>query len=226
MTLRHFGRLPSVPDAKDKLFAMDAPHPSRAVPLAKTWRYAHPVLDQGSHPFCVAYAWTAMLLASPISAKKGFPFGNPLGIKNFAANLYDQAQQLDGIPGTDYEGTTVRGGAKALKANNYVVSYLWGINADTVGRYILSRGPVVIGVDWYLGMMDLKPDKIARMTGGALGGHAALLIGYDSRRAMFRVLNSWGASWGANGRCWLPADTLERLLRDGGEACSAIEVPR
>jgi C1A family cysteine protease len=37
-----------------------------------------------------------------------------------------------------------------------------------------------------------------------LGGHALLVVGYDRRRRLFLVRNSWGSRWGLEGYCLLP----------------------
>jgi C1A family cysteine protease len=41
-----------------------------------------------------------------------------------------------------------------------------------------------------------------------LGGHAVLCVGYDSRRKLFIVRNSWGNKWGLAGYCKMPFDYL------------------
>jgi len=43
-----------------------------------------------------------------------------------------------------------------------------------------------------------------------------------ARRA-FRAINSWGRSWGQNGRFWIRQDDLMLLLQEDGEACAAVE---
>jgi len=37
-----------------------------------------------------------------------------------------------------------------------------------------------------------------------LGGHAMLMVGYDLKKQLFLVRNSWGPDWGINGYCWMP----------------------
>jgi hypothetical protein len=55
------------------------------------------------------------------------------------------------------------------------------------------------------------------------GGHAYLLRGVDTRRALARCSNSWGDSWGLSGEFLLPFRDLERLIHEDGEACAAVE---
>lgn len=40
------------------------------------------------------------------------------------------------------------------------------------------------------------------------GGHAVALIGYDSKRKLFEIRNSWGTEWGDAGHFWMPYATL------------------
>ena len=42
-----------------------------------------------------------------------------------------------------------------------------------------------------------------------LGGHAVLLVGYDSLAQRFIARNSWGTSWGANGYFYMPYDVIK-----------------
>ncbi|KAI8904905.1 hypothetical protein DFJ77DRAFT_515124 [Powellomyces hirtus] len=42
------------------------------------------------------------------------------------------------------------------------------------------------------------------------GGHAMLLVGYSSRTKKFKVMNSWGETWGARGYCYIP----EKMILD------------
>ncbi len=41
-----------------------------------------------------------------------------------------------------------------------------------------------------------------------LGGHAVLIVGYDTDSARFIVMNSWGNSWGQNGYFTIPFEYL------------------
>ena len=40
--------------------------------------------------------------------------------------------------------------------------------------------------------------------GKVLGGHAIVFCGYDDAKKAFRMVNSWGKSWGEEGFGWLP----------------------
>jgi C1A family cysteine protease len=46
--------------------------------------------------------------------------------------------------------------------------------------------------------------------GKVVGGHCVVAVGYDDKKRMFIIRNSWGADWGIKGYCMMP---FEYLLR-------------
>ncbi len=76
---------------------------------------------------------------------------------------------------------------------------------DTI-RWELACGyPVVIGVRVYPGFEGVGADAVIPMPDGAqVGGHAVCVVGYNDTRGALLIQNSWGTSWGARGRAWLP----------------------
>jgi C1A family cysteine protease len=59
-----------------------------------------------------------------------------------------------------------------------------------------------------------------------LGGHAMLCVGYDDSKSCFIVRNSWGATWGNNGYCYIPYNYLTdvRLAGDFWEITKVEET--
>jgi hypothetical protein len=60
-----------------------------------------------------------------------------------------------------------------------------------------------------------------------LRGHALCVIGYDDRRygGAFRVVNSFGKSWGDGGFCWIRYADLARFTRYGYRISAADSAP-
>jgi len=171
-------------------------------------------LDQGSQPHCVGFAWRQWLASAPLMTKAGPQ----------SEIIYHAAQQCDEWPGQGYAGTSVRAGAKVLQTLGHVMSYVWAFTADDVATWLLSgRGTVVAGTTWTTGMMRPNVNGFIVPDGGTVGGHAYLITGYNRVSGTFRVLNSWSADWGDNGRAWIAGEHLDMLIRDGGEACTAQE---
>lgn len=214
MTTEHaLGRL-YVPDERDKAY------PMRALVSAESprkWRYHRtgPVLDQGNKPHCVGASWQQWLASDPIRT-----YGPKM------ADIYHAAQKIDEWPGEGYAGTSVRAGVQVLEGLGYVEGYHWAWDAATVADFVLSKGTVVLGTNWYEQMF--MPDKkgLIYPSGANRGGHAYLCVGYNSIRGLFRILNSWGEAWGEKGRAWIQGEDLARLLSEDGEACAAVEKRR
>lgn len=187
-------------------------------PRTKTqvWNLPSHLLNQGSTNSCVGHACAHFILAAPRMDVSVDPIAT-----------WHRAQQLDEIPnneGTD-GGTSVRAGFKALQEQGLITGdYRWAAGAEDALRFILNRGPIVIGSRWYPGMV--RPQNgVLRLTGtpDPSMGHAYLLFGFDGSKDAFLVANSWGTTWGNNGMGLLPYNALDQLLEKEGVACSAIQ---
>jgi hypothetical protein len=219
---RGMGRLPAL-DPRDRGFLLQhTKEHALAAKLNRYWR-AGEITDQGSTPQCVAYAGEGFLSAGPVV---NHPWKTP-------ADLYLLAQQNDEFPGENYDGTSVRGLFKALQALGYIKSYLWAPDYETAAHHLMAVGPVVFGTNWYDSMFD--PDKkgylTIKPTAQLAGGHAYRIVGVndayknpDGSVGRLRMVNSWGKSWGQNGRAWMSSETVNRLLSEYGEGCTSFEL--
>lgn len=168
------------------------------------------------------------MLASPITQ-------TTRGQEPTAFSLYRQAVLLDEWAENDGDatapveqlraGTSVRAGARVVQAAGFLSDYGWAWDVDTAADWLSAKGPLVIGVNWYAGAMEPSRDGFVRLTGGVVGGHCVCLLGWSESRGAVRLLNSWGL-WGQNGRAWLSGEDFRRLLSEGGECCSAMEIRR
>jgi hypothetical protein len=209
-----FGRLIS-PDARD------ANYPARLLldmtrdeplPPFKYWTAGNQ-LDQGQTGHCVGFGFEQFLGTSPVRD----------AISNDGAHaLYADAKKIDGMP--NEEGSTVRAGAQVLQQRGRIDKYLWAQSLDDIARYLLLHGPVVVGTNWYRGMLTPKGGRLD-VSGDNVGGHCWILRGRDTRKGLFRMKNSWSRSWGEKGEAWIADRDLDRLMAEGGEACLAAELP-
>jgi hypothetical protein len=207
------GRLPAV-DARDAGFRMSQLlGPAEPLPEYKYW-LSWNVLDQGQYPHCVAYAWSQYLRTGPIMQVP----------KLVEPQIYHEAQLVDEWPGEEYDGTSVRAGAKVLQKLGYIGAYTWAWDVETVIRHVLTRGPVVVGTNWYLSMFRPDSSGYIQIGGSLVGGHAYCITGYTRRNRAFRLINSWGYGWGQSGRAWIEEEDLARLISEDGEACAAEEL--
>lgn len=100
---------------------------------------------------------------------------------------------------------------------------------NTILHFLSDRNPIVFGIMVYesfesdevaasgfVPMPDVKTEK-------CLGGHAVVMAGYDLRKRLILVRNSWGVKWGIKGYFWLPFDfVLNPSLADSFWAVQSI----
>ena len=210
------GRI-AAPDERDKKYRIRSMLEPRPLRLWRYWNDLQWWGDQGENPWCVAYAWLHALEDGPRTIKGKGPVIPP-------HELYKAAQQNDEWAGEGYDGTSVRGGAKALAAAGRIAEYRWAWDIDTVVEALLNVGPLVVGTNWYRSMFEPEYNGDLLVAKGSLaGGHAYVLNGVNLKRGLLRVKNSWGRSWAGDGRAWMEIETFERLLNEDGEACIGIE---
>ncbi len=182
--------------------------------------------NQGETSMCVEYAWQHWLADGPMYQGPE-PGRGTEAIVLPVGTLYNRAQQLDEWEGEDYDGTSVRGAAKALQELGYISEYHWAWDIGTLVDAVLHLGPVVIGINWYNDMFDYtqtdNPDPI-RVSGNLAGGHAVIVNGVDKETGIARVKNSWGRDWGFHGFFNIAFEDLMRLIDEDGEACIANEI--
>ena len=182
--------------------------------------WANPIqLDQGTEGACVGFGWTGFLNAKPVKHE----YDNEMGF-----DVYRRAQQIDEWPGEDYSGTSVRAGAKVLKERGHIDAYAFTQDAQTLALFVLNHGPTPIGVDWHAGMERVDSEGYIYPTGRVRGGHCIIVdgvvFGVEGEVDRFRLRNSWGSSWGLNGRCRIRVEDLQRLFSAGGTAGMAVDL--
>lgn len=184
------------------------------------WYSPMPRLDQGNTPQCVGYSRINSINASPKIQHYG---------PDVAQEIYKSAQHdFDEWPGEDYDGTSVRAGAKAAQAKGLIKSYAFTYSIQEMALWVLNRGCLVIGIDWYSDMFHptKRDGYFIKPTGAIEGGHAICVDGasyFGNDNDWFRLLNSWG-QWGYNGRCKILASDMAKLFEsDNAVSCTAVE---
>lgn len=201
-------------DFKDRLFPLQAGRVTKPFRKSVYWQTGD-VLDQGETYACVGHAWAAFLMSAPKMQGLTDP-----------KKLYQLSQQFDEFEGEEpvMQGSSVRGGAKAARSLGLIEnSFKWAYDVQTIWNFLLTRGPVILGTDWTTGMDNPKNGYVS-FSGDDLGGHCYLACGANVENKSILCINSWGEQWGLKGKFWLPMEELEKLLKRGGNACSAIEV--
>lgn len=168
-------------------------------------------LNQGSEGACVGFSIAHEIAARPVEAT---------ATNRLATDIYHRARELDDWPGEDYEGTSVLAGMKAAREMGYFSEYRWALSLDDLILAVGYKGPAVLGLNWYEGMLETDDQGYVHPDGDIAGGHAILCRGVGVRQRYFYLHNSWGRSWGAiGGHCKISFEDLERLLGEQGEAC-------
>jgi hypothetical protein len=173
-------------------------------------------LDQGNEGACVGFGTSGELAALPEAV--------PNVDNNFAFGLYNEAKTVDEWPGEDYEGTSVLAGAKVAKSRGYYSSYLWADNELDMARTVSNFGPVIIGINWYQGMMDPDSQGFLHPTGEVVGGHCVVVIGIDVEKGFYTIRNSWGKSWGIGGEAKISRTDMAKLIAENGDVCKPVRV--
>ena len=218
--LAGLGRLVSK-DERDQRFLLPQ-RPEAELVRARYWN-VNAVLDQGDTSECVGYSGWSFLRCGPTINKPPFT----------PTQLYHWAQEVDEWEGTDYQGSSVRGCFKALHSRGFVSEYRWATTAEAVVAHLLTTGPVILGTSWHLSMFMAHAETgYIHPEGEVVGGHAYCLIGASRVKVdpetgdvgAVRIVNSWGPLWAQKGRAWMSFKSLEQLIQDDGEACTATEI--
>ncbi len=189
---------------------------SSGLPPFKYWGDEEWWGNQGNTPQCVGYAWAHWIEDGPITHSGATPIINP-------SLIYSEAQKIDEWPGENYDGTSVRAGAKYLLDTGKIKSYYWAFDVNTLINTVYNLGPVVVGTYWYQGMFYPDINGVIKPTGRIVGGHAYVINGIDLVKQQFRIKNSWGRNWGKQGRAFISFADMSKLISMRGEICLAIE---
>lgn len=82
-------------------------------------------------------------------------------------------------------------------------------------KTILASGvPFVFGFAVYSSFMTAKVAKSGVMPmpkshDSMLGGHAVMAVGYDDKKKMVKIRNSWGVGWGQKGYFYMPYEFID-----------------
>lgn len=209
------GRIPQF-DEKSRNFHIMSIMEAEQVkkPRSYTWS-VNKWLDQGNEGACVGFSWTHELVARPVIYKSA--------TNAYASKVYNLAKTLDQWPGSDYDGTSVLAGAKAIQSLGHITEYRWAFGLEDLILAVGYKGPAVLGINWYDDMFDTDNNGFVHVSGEIAGGHAILCNRVNVKLKEFSLWNSWGPKWGQNGTCKVSFDDMDRLLSEDGEACIPIK---
>ena len=193
-----------------------------------------PVLDQGQLGSCTGNAGIGALGTDPYYSTVAGVSGRGLSRRGTtqaahysldepgAVQLYSDATRLDDYPGGYYapdwedSGSDGLSVAKALKAAGEISGYTHTFTLDDALK-ALGVTPVITGVNWYSNMFDPDTDGRVYPTGTIAGGHEFVVDEIDATNQRVWFTNSWGESWGVNGRAYLTFADWGDLLGQQGD---------
>jgi hypothetical protein len=169
----------------------------------------------------VGFGWSAELSVGPIFNRTNNDYAQAYYL---AARAIDRAEKRY-FP----SGASVLAGAKVALQRGLISGYRWAFGIDDVIDTLVSKGPVVLGINWYESMYQTDLAGKVRMNGSLVGGHCILASGYIQDHPQWRGdwiqwVNSWGPSYGVNGVGYIAVPDLTALLKQNGEACIADEI--
>ena len=98
-------------------------------------------------------------------------------------------------------------------------------SATELKSHLAADIPIVIGMEVYDNFDSYSGGVYSRVEGSLRGGHAVTVVGYDDSRGAFKIINSWGKSWGENGFAWIAYDTFKRIVREAYVSRDMIGPP-
>lgn len=114
-------------------------------------------------------------------------------------------------------------------AAQYKIDYWRRVNVSDykeLKAQIAAGYPIIIGAVVDSSFRNLSPGSTwTYASGPMLGGHAMLVVGYDDGKSAFKILNSWGKSWGDGGYGWISYSLFSSVVREGYVAKDASNGP-
>ncbi len=222
---------------------------SVALPSSLDWRnyggnYVTSIKDQGNCGSCWAFATTAALESRKVRANNmsGFDINQSEqvliscggagncngGYIDFASNYIRDA----GLPAEScYPYTATNGSCSSACPTYRTLTYnilSWGYIAKTVNDMktaLYNYGPVVTTMAVYSDFYSYTGGIYSYTSGGFVGNHAVLAIGYNDAGQYFIVKNSWGTGWGESGYFRIAYSQLSSVVNFGNQVIAYFIGP-
>jgi hypothetical protein len=181
-----------------------------------------PTFDQGKLGSCTGNAATKCLSYEPFWSEpevRTVLGSDAAADEKYAVGVYSEATGIDPYPGaypptdTGSDGLSV---AKVLKSRGLISGYQHAFSLEAL-LTALAEQPVIVGTEWRANMFHPAADGHQTITGAVAGGHEYCLDELDVDRERVWMQNSWGDTWGLQGRAFFTWDDMGTLLAASGD---------
>jgi len=212
-------------DSRSKAYAVQP----TATPVTSIRHAQHiGILDQGQVGSCTGNASTSCAYHEPFYST-GMVNWRYAPDEAGAQTWYHDNTANDSYPGTwspDDTGSDGLTSSKMAVAAGVASGYRAALDLDS-SLQALMQGPGITGIPWYQSMFSVGSDGLITvdMASGLAGGHelvvdeivAADATGNGTGKVLVGGNNSWGNSWGKQGRWYLAADVWMGLRKENGD---------
>jgi hypothetical protein len=171
-------------------------------------------LNQGNRPTCVSHAFGHRRANGPLQLD---------GIdEDWCLKFHlDATTKFYGAPDTDYsDGTSALSACEVLMDRGAIDWFKWMATPEEMRYTMLERGSICVGMSWYASMYETRRDENGHAyvkynpATTRVGGHEMEFVGIDLNPAdgskpYYDGLQSWGPSYGDNGKVRFELDVLE-----------------
>lgn len=207
-------------DPRSWNFAFRAVDPSTLASVRH--RSQIPTLDQGKLGSCTGNAAVKCLSYEPFWSEvevREVLGSDAAKDEKYAVDVYSAATDIDDYPGvypptdTGSDGLSV---AKVLKSRGLISGYQHAFSLEAL-LTALAEQPVIVGTEWRADMFHPAADGRQKITGAVAGGHEYCLDELDVEQERVWMQNSWGSTWGVEGRAFFTWDDMRALLEASGD---------
>jgi len=177
------------------------------------------ILNQGQVGSCVGNAGIGNLATDPDFTSLPTTLKYSLN-ETGAVKLYSDCETFDGdgpYPPND-NGTSGLTCAQVLLAAKQISGYTHTFSLNDA-LLALGQTPIMVGSYWYNSMFTPASDGklIITPSSGIAGGHEYEVREIDAVKQIIWIDNSWGTSWGVQGRAYMTFTELGNLLTLQGD---------